>query len=139
MKKRIVEVPRERKKAKASQKFVTALAIVSIAGFGAIVGESIFGFNVDEYVEALLMFVIGAGLLFDSDFRVLKSLRSGLSSENLNHLTTAIVGFIAIVAGIFSIPQIRIEHSLFVSTRGIISIIAIIVIIVQTWFTKVRE
>lgn len=139
MKKNVKEIPQEltkRRRAKASHRFVTALAIVSIAEFLRIITETIFNYDISFYNEAFFMFVIGVALVLESDYHVLKTLRHDVNPKNFNHLTTAIVGVIAIVAGIFSLPQIRLEHPMFLSVKGIISIIAIIVIIVQTWIAE---
>lgn len=120
---------------KTSQKFIIALSIVSIMGFLSIVMETIFSFSLDIYLDFVLMLTVGIGLLVDANFHTLKTLRNGLTPDNFSHLIVAVIGFLAVLAGIFSLPQILVEHPLFLSTKGIISIIAILVIIVQTWFS----
>ena len=120
-------------KVKVSQKFVSALAVVSILGFLGIVSQTIFEYDLSYYIESLLMLIIGAGLIVESKIRKLKSIEKGITSNNLTHLTTVIIGGIAVIAGIFSFPPIRIVNPAFLAIKGIISIIAIIVIIVQTW------
>lgn len=119
---------------KNSQKFIIALSIVSIMGFLSIVLETIFSFSLDIYLDFVLMLTVGIGLIVDANFNVLKSLKHGLNPDNFSHLIVAVIGFLAVLAGIFSLPQILVEHPLFLSTKAIISIIAILVIIVQTWF-----
>ena len=118
---------------RVSQKFVTALAIVSILGFFGIMSQSFFNFDSSEYIESLLMLIIGTGLIIEAKIKKLKSLSRGLTSNNITHLTTVIIGLIAIIAGIFSFPIIRIIHPSFLAIKGIVSIIAIAVIIIQTW------
>ena len=120
-------------KVRVSQKFVTALAIVSILGFLGIMNQSFFGFDSSGYIESFLMLIIGTGLIIEAKIKKLKSLSRGLTSNNITHLTTVIIGLIAIVAGIFSFPTIRIINPCFLAIKGIISIIAIAVIIIQTW------
>ena len=120
-------------KVRVSQKFVTALAIVSILGFLGIMSQSFFGFDSSGYIESFLMLIIGTGLIIEAKIKKLKSLSRGLTSNNITHLTTVIIGLIAIVAGIFSFPTIRIINPCFLAIKGIISIIAIAVIIIQTW------
>lgn len=127
MKKRFTETVR------VSQKFITALAIVSILGFASIVTQTIFELDITNHVESLLMFIIGIGLILEAKIKRLKSLAKGITSNNITHLTTVVIGVIAIIAGIFSFPPIRVENASFLATKGIISIIAIIVIIIQTW------
>ena len=120
-------------KVRISQKFVTALAIVSILGFVGIMSQSFFGFDSSGYIECFLMLIIGAGLIVEAKVKKLKSLSKGITSNNITHLTTVIIGFIAIVAGVFSFPLIKIVNPAFLAIRGIISVIAIAVIIIQTW------
>lgn len=116
-----------------SQKFVTALAVVSILGFLGIVSESLFGFDMSDYIESFLMFIIGGGLALEAKVKKLKSLKRGITSNNITHLTTIIIGIVAIMAGIFSFPSIKITHPSFLAIKGIISLIAIVVVIIQTW------
>ncbi len=118
---------------RVSQKFVTALAVVSILGFLGVVSMSFFNFDLSEYVESFLMLIIGVGLIIEAKVKKLKSLSRGITSNNLTHLTTVIIGVIAIIAGIFSFPYFRIINPPFLAIKGIISIIAIAVIIIQTW------
>ncbi len=125
-------------KNKTSEMFITGLAVVSIAGFIGIISKSIFNFELDTYVNATFMLVVGIALLIDADFKTLRTLKYGVTPKNFSHLTLAVIGTIAVIAGIFTIPQISIDHFLFQSTKGIISIIAIIVIVVQTWFTRTK-
>lgn len=118
---------------KVSQKFVLALSVVSILGFAGIISETLFSFDLEHYVEALLMFVIGIGLVVEAKLKKLKSVSRGITSNNFTHLTTVTIGFIAIIAGIFSFPFLRIGAPGFLAVKGIISIIAIIMIIIHTW------
>ena len=79
------------------------------------------------------MCIVGIGILFEARAKKLKSIARGLTHNNFTHLTTIIIGAIAIIAGIFSFPQIRIQFSGFLAIKGIISIIAIAIIAIQTW------
>jgi len=125
------------KKTKASHKFVIALALVSIVGFAAIVSNTLFNFNFSIYQEALLMIIIGGGLVLEGQLKSIGKIKSqGLTPENFTHLITIIIGAIAIIAGIFSLPQIRIETQGFAAVKGIVGVIAIIIIIVQTWILE---
>lgn len=124
-------------KVTASDKFVMILAIVSIIGFAGIVSYTLFEFNINDYLEPLWMIVIGIGFIIEAKFDTLKKIRlEGLNPTNFTHLTTLIIGVIAIFAGIFSIPAIRIEATGFLAVKGILSLVAIVVIIAQTWLVK---
>lgn len=121
-------------KKKVSQKFVIALSIVSIVGFLSIVSETMLNFSLDTYLDFILMLVVGGGLLIDADLKTLKGLKRGLTPKKFTHLVVAVIGALAVIAGIFSLPQISFEHPVFLAIKGVIAIIAIIVIIIQTWF-----
>jgi hypothetical protein len=123
-------------KVNVSHRFVNALSVVSILGFAGIVSYTIFNFDLNFYVESLLMITIGIGLMIEARMKKLKSLKRGITSNNITHLTTIIIGFVAIVSGIFSFPQIRIDNPSFLAIKGIVSLIAIAVIIIQTWVIK---
>ncbi len=118
---------------RVSQKFITALAIVSILGFSGIISETIFEFDISYYIEALLMLIIGLALIVESKMKKLRSLENGITPSNFTHLVTVTIGIIAVFAGIFSFPQIRITTAGFLAIKGIIALIAIIVIAIQTW------
>ena len=118
---------------KVSSKFILALSIVSIIGFASIVSETLLDFDLSGYAEASLMIIIGIGLIWETNFGEIKTLAKGINPSNLTHLTTIIVSVIAVIGGIFSIPQIRIDNPGFLAIKGIISLIAIAVIIIQTW------
>jgi hypothetical protein len=118
---------------KASSKFITILSIVSILGFIGIVTNTLFDLNIGHYIEALWIFIIGIGFIFETNFKKIKTLKKGVTPNNFAHLTTLIIGAVAILAGILSFPGIRVTTPAFLAIKGIISLIAIIVIIIQTW------
>lgn len=120
-------------KTKVTSNFITILSIVSILGFLGIVTHTLFDLDITFHIEALWMFIIGIGFLFETNRDKVKTLKKGISSNNFAHLTTLIIGIVAIIAGFLSFPGIRLETPAFLAIKGIISIIAIIVIIIQTW------
>ena len=129
----LIQESNDKGKVKISSRFITTLAIVSILGFVGIVSQTLFEFNMSHYVESFWMFIIGIGMMIEAKIGRLKTLKNGLNSNNFTHLTTVVIGALAILAGIFSFPAIRIETPAFLAIKGIVSIIAIIVIILQTW------
>ena len=124
------------KKVNVSHVFILALAIVSILGFIGIMTESFFEFNMTTYIEALLMLIIGIALIIEAKIKSLRTLARGFNSNNFAHLVTAIIGAVAIVAGIFTFPPIAFNSPAFIAIKGILSIIAIAIIIIQTWVIK---
>ncbi|MFH1840340.1 MAG: hypothetical protein ABH849_04285 [Nanoarchaeota archaeon] len=127
----------EKWKSKLSHKFIMILAIVSILGFIGIVSETLFNRNINLHVQALWMIAIGIGMITEAQIKSLKNLKvEGLTPNNFAHLTTAIIGMVTILAGIFSFPHFGVVNPSFHAIRGIVSIIAITVIIIQTWFIE---
>lgn len=125
------------KRVKASYLFVEALALVSILGFLGIVSRTLFEREISLYIEAFWMLIIGVGLIIEGQISTLRQIRyQGLTPTNFAHLTTVIVGTIAIFAGLVSLTQVGIESSSLNAVKGIVSLIAIIVIVIQTWVVK---
>lgn len=121
----------------ASDKFVMILAIVSIIGFIEIVSYTLFDFSLRNYVEPFWMITIGIGFILEGQINTLKKLRKdGLNPTNFTHLTTLIIGVIAIITGILSFPQINVISTGFLAVKGILSLLAIVIIVVQTWIVK---
>jgi len=128
---------RKEREKKASRTFIIALSVVSIIGFLSIMLESLFYIKINNYIETLWLFTLGLGLIFETSIKELKSVKKkGLTSNYLGKITMVVVGSIAIIAGILSLPQIDIQNPSFLAVKGIISILAIVLIILQTWITK---
>jgi len=120
-------------KSKVSKHFVTILAIVSIIGFLGIISKTLFLKNLDGIVDSLLMTLVGIGLILESSINKLFSLRRGLDSNNFTNLITITIGIIAFVVGILSMPFFGITNPSFSAMKGILSVIAIVIIVIQTW------
>jgi len=131
------EKPKCEAKRKTSKSFVIALSVVSIIGFLSIALESLFSVNMKGYIETLWLVVLGFGLILETTIKELKLIKKkGLTPEYLGKITMIVVGSIAIIAGILSLPQINILNASFLAVKGIISVLAIIFIILQTWITE---
>ena len=91
----------------------------------------------DNYIESLLLITLGTGLILETSLKELKKIKKqGLTPEVLGKITMIVVGALAIIAAVLSIPQINIEHPTFLAIKGIVSILAIIFIIIQTWVSE---
>jgi len=124
-------------KKRTSRTFVIALSVVSIIGFMSIIMSSLFYIDISEYIDTLWLIALGLGLIFETSFYELKKIKQkGLTPEILGKITMIIVGAIAIIAGLLSLPQINIQNASFLAVKGIISILAVIFIILQTWVTR---
>jgi len=127
----------EMKKGGMSRNFVVALSVVSIIGFMSIIIESFFNYSINSYIETLWLLALGMGLILETSIRELKQIKKiGLSSEKLGKVTMLIVGSLAIIAAIFSLPQINLQQPTFLAIKGIISSIAVIFIVIQTWIIR---
>lgn len=126
-----------KKKSKASRNFVIAMSLVSIVGFISIMLKSLFNINADAYIGTAWLITLGLGLVLETSFQKVKNVKhEGLTPEILGELTMFIVGSIAVIAGVLSLPQIGIQNASFLAVKGIISILGIIFIILQTWVTE---
>ncbi|PIN89040.1 hypothetical protein COU60_05185 [Candidatus Pacearchaeota archaeon CG10_big_fil_rev_8_21_14_0_10_34_76] len=129
--------PETKRTIKASDKFVFILALISIAGFISIISRTLFNYNLDYYITSIWFLIVGIGFLIEGQPTKLKNIRQeGLTPSNFTRITTIIIGFMSILAGILGSPQINITSAGFLAVEGIIAIIAIIIIIVQTWVVK---
>jgi len=123
-------------KVRVSRVFLIALSVVSILGFVGIISISFFETNINLYIDAMLMLIIGLALVLEAQVKELKSIAQGLNSTNFSRLITFIIGSLAVIAGFFSLPEFAFENSVFSAVKGILAIIAIVIIIVQTWIVK---
>lgn len=130
------ERPKTAKKIEVSKSIFIALSIVSILGFIEIITQSFFNYDIALYVEALLMIIVGIALILEAQITKLYTLKYGITPENFTRLITATIGTVAILAGIFSIPGIRFEGPVFLAMKGILAILAIVIIIIQTWVVE---
>ena len=123
-----------KQKSKISSHFVYILAIISIIGFLGIIVDSFFQINIDEYVTFLWLIVMGIGFILISKPKDLyEGTKLGFDETKISRLTAFVIGILAIIAGVLSIPQIGIEHPVFLAIKGVVSIISIIFIVIQTW------
>jgi len=137
MPKRKVVKKSGKRRSQASRNFVIALSVVSIIGFLNIATETLFNSSFAGYIESLWLTALGAGLIFETSFSEMKKIRlHGLTPDMLGKVTMIVVGIMAIVAAILSLPQIDANSPTFLAVKGIISILAIVFIIIQTWISK---
>jgi hypothetical protein len=126
-----------KKKSRVSRNFVIALSIVSIIGFLNIITKSLFNFSFTIYIESLWLVTLGTALILETSIKELKRVKKqGLTPDMLGKVTMIVVGILAVIAAILSLPQISIESPTFLAIKGIVSILAVIFIIIQTWVSK---
>lgn len=116
------------------------LAIVSILGFFAIFINSIFLIDIRGWVDGALFIIIGAALSAIGGIRFfIQYFENGLSNREITKVLTVIVGVVSIIVGIFIFPIEAFEALQTVPVingiKTIISLLAIIVIALDTWVT----
>src|SRR3989344_3829543 len=70
---------------------VIILALISILGFVGIISETIFYYDLKGIIESLWILILGTGLLIETKYQKLKSMRRGLTNENFPHMTNFVI------------------------------------------------
>jgi len=118
---------------KTTNTFLTALAIASIMGFLVIVLNSFFSIDFGEFIPSILMVIFGLAFLVEGQVRLWfnKFKTGGYSSTEVTHIITGSVGITALVTGVIGF---FVEgNTTFTALQGIIAVIAILVIAIETW------
>jgi len=127
------EVKKNNPKRRIAIGFASILAIVSIIGFLDIVLDSFFEFSFQNYMSFLWLCLMGVGFIIISKPR---KLFQDKKEDSVTDITALVIGSLAIIAGILSLPFLAITHPVFFAIKGVISIIAIIFIALETWVVK---
>ncbi|MGK0209319.1 MAG: hypothetical protein ACI83O_000592 [Patescibacteria group bacterium] len=137
VKKKSVKKDKAVNETRISSSFVNILAVLSIMGFVGIISVTLFGRNIDAYVESIWLIFMGFGFIIESSpIQLYDSIHSKMTNHDFSSMTTFIVGLMAVLASILSFPGIDVQSVAFDAIKGVISIIAILFIIVQTWVIK---
>ena len=124
----------KKEKRKVSTHFAAILALISIFGFLNIVLESFLDISISNYFDSMLLLMVGIGFLMAAKPRDLyENVKKQFTETSLSRLTTLVIGIIAIVSAILTLPQIDVAHDSLAMVKSIIAIIAIIFIFLQTW------
>ncbi len=134
-KKREMENKQEHKK--ISRIFVIALSLISILGFVSIIMENLFESSIDVLIEPLWLMIMGSAFIIEAKPKELcEQLRETLDETNFNRITTFIIGIFALLSGFLTIPVFQVEHFIFSAMKGLVSFVAIVFIIVETWVIR---
>lgn len=120
----------KKNKRKISLKFASILAIVSIIGFLDIILDSFFELSFQNYMSFLWLVIMGIGFILISKPKRLPNFKT---EEPVSDITALVIGILAIIAGILSLPFLNIINPVFLAIKGVISLIAIIFIALETW------
>ena len=80
--------------------------------------------------------LIGFGIFTQTKFSAIRSLRYGITNYNFPNLITELIGFLAIISAILVFPKIGVVHHSILTIKGILAVIAILIIFIQTWISK---
>lgn len=124
------------KQLKISNALGYSLAIISILGFVGISAYAFVGFEwLSNNTAALMLMILGIGFAFEGKIREWADFKNnGYNSSEVTHLITGFIGLISFFVGFLAL--IGLQGDVLLATQGIISLIAILIIAVQTWVVK---
>jgi len=123
-------------KSKVSAGLLLMMSLFSMIGFLSIVLNAFTQIDIGKYTSNILLILLGFGFLMEGQARfILRMVEDGrLTSTEISHIVTSVIGAIALISGIISFFVTQSQTIL--TIQGIISIIAIIIIIIETLVVK---
>lgn len=122
---------------KGYKKFLFFLIMIDLTWFASVMSDNLFNMNLQDYGEFAWIFLFSLGLIMVSDLKKLTNVRKkGLKSDIFASLVTFTIGVMALVVAIFSLPNIAIDSPTIRSVKGIIAMIAIIYVFLETWVVE---
>jgi hypothetical protein len=124
------------KRLKISTALGYSLAIISIIGFLGIIASVFAGFDfITENTAGIILVVLGFGLAVEGQIKKWRDFKGdGYSSTEITHVITGLLGIIAVFTGLLSL--IGLSGKTLLALQGIISVIAVVIIILQTWVVE---
>lgn len=121
--------------------FMIYLAIVSIIGFVLEITLDIFQVDLSAWFRGLMFIIIGAGIIAVGNVQAIRShLKDGrLIGREIADIFTVIIGIFAVLVGIVALPidfLNKLDVPAFDGIRALVAFLAIVMIIIQTWFIK---
>lgn len=124
---------------KGYRKFLFFLIMIDLAWFLSVVADNLLGFSMGEYGEFAWTFLFGLGLVVVSNVKRLKKIgKQGFKAENFASLITFVIGCLALITSVLSLPFINIVSPILSSVKGILALIAIIYVALEAWVIKER-
>jgi|GEM_PF-4912972 len=118
-------------------KFLFFLIMIDLTWFASVVFDNLFGMTLQDYGEFAWILLFSLGMIIISDVKKIINIgRRGIRSDNFSSLVTFIIGVMALVVSILSLPQINVESPVLNSIKGIIALIAIMYVILEAWIIK---
>ena len=122
---------------KGYKKFLFFLILIDLTWFASVVSDNLLGMNLQDYGEFAWILLFSLGMIIISDVKKMMSIkRRGFRSDNFSSLVTFIIGVMAFVVAILSLPQFNLTSPIMSSIKGILASIAIIYVILEGFIIK---
>lgn len=122
---------------KGYKKFLFFLIMIDLTWFASVVSDNLLGMNLQDYGEFAWILLFSLGMIIISDVKKMTSIkRRGFRSDNFASLVTFIIGVMAFVVAVLSLPQINMTSPVMSSIKGILALIAIIYVILEGLIIK---
>lgn len=119
------------------RKFVVILIVIDLIWFAMVAMDSLLGVSTSAYYDFFWILLFAIGLIVISDINKILNIRhEGWHSENFANLITFVIGLLAIVTAFVSLPGSHKSNAVFTAIKGIISLIAVFYVIIETWLIK---
>jgi len=123
-------------KRKMTTAFIQSLAVISILGFLAVIGNSWLSWTfLQDNMAAFILIALGVGMGVEGQIRKWRTYpKGGISSNEVAHIVTGLVGITALMAGILSL--LALNNPILSALRGWVGLVAIAMITLETWVVK---
>lgn len=125
---------------KIPSSFLFVLSVMSVLGFFGTAMRTLFNVHLETYIEATWLIVLGFGMIKESDLMGLILIKeTGVTPEKFKNIVVCTIGVLAVITGILILPQINIATPALLAIQGILSIIAMVLVIVRSFVLKNAE
>jgi hypothetical protein len=119
------------------KKFLFFLIMIDLTWFASVALDNLFGLNFQDYGEFAWILLFSLGMIIISDVKKIISMgRKGIRSDNFSSLVTFVIGMMALIVAILSLPQINIASPIMSSIKGIIAVIAVFYVIIEAFVVE---
>lgn len=117
--------------------FLYALAIGSILGFLVIVLDAFWKIDISTKAQAGLFIILGIALIAEGQVRrLLRYAQKGFTQSEISHITAIVIGALSVIIGVINLISPTFINPTFEAFKGIIAIIAIVVIVIEGFIVK---
>ena len=125
---------------KGYQKFLFFLVMIDLTWFASVALDNLVGLQLQAYGEFAWTLLFSLGLIIISDVKKIVGIgRKGIKTDNFSNLVTFIIGVLAFVVAILSLPQINIVSPTMNSVKGIVALIAVSYVVIEIFFVKKKK